>query len=442
MSKGLIVSKVIKDSIAAEMEIEPGDIILRVDDHKIGDVLDLQYWTSEEEFTMLIEKINEEIWELEINKLPGEILGIETCSVSKNGLIRCNNNCVFCFILQMPSGLRESLYDRDDDYRLSVTQGSYITLSNLTSEDFGRIIKLHLSPLFISVHAWNPMVREKMMKNRQAGKLAEQIKTLAEAGLTLHTQIVLVPGVNDDEILRETVENLAALFPAVQSIGVVPVGLTKYRDGLPDLKPLTPEGAKKVLDLGVDWQKKYKRVTGKNLVYFSDEFYVLTCIDFPEAHEYDDFPQLENGIGMAGKLQAEISDYWRELPKKIQQRRIHLVTGVSAANYFRSLARKLTLIEGLNIMVHEITNSFFGSFVTVAGLLTAQDIAEQLGNLQGESFLISKLMLKADEDIFLDGYDISWLEQRVNGKAVIVENSGKALLEALLGMSIGGIENE
>jgi putative radical SAM enzyme (TIGR03279 family) len=442
MPDGLKVSAVMKDSIAAEMEIEPGDEILQVDQHNIQDILDLQYWTAEEEFTLIIQKKNKEIWELEIVKEPEELLGIEVSSVGRDGLMKCQNNCVFCFVRQMPPGMRASLYDLDDDYRMSVNQGSYITLSNLEDKDFQRIIDMHLSPLYISVHAWNPAVREKLMRNRQAGKLAEQINRLAEAGLVLHTQIVLVPGYNDREVLQETVENLEAFFPQVQSIGIVPVGLTKYRDRLLELRTVTPEAAREVLEHGIEWQKKYRKRTGQNLVYFSDEFYMLAGKDFPSYHEYDDFPQLENGIGMARKFQDEIQMCIGDLPERIQERKIHIVTGVSAAAYFRSRIAELPAVQGLHITVHEIANTFFGTTVTVAGLLTAQDIAAQLDDLQGEYFLLPKVMLRAGEKVFLDGYDVQWLTKQVNGIAVVVENDGQSFIEGLLGITIGGLENE
>ena len=436
MSKGLIVTKVLSGSIASEMEIEQGDVILQVNDKRIDDVLDLQYYTSDDAFTLLIEKINEEIWELDIEKEPGEFLGIEVHSLSVKGLKRCHNNCVFCFVQQMPSGMRKSLYDRDDDYRLSVTQGSYITLSNLSQADFNRIIDLHLSPLYISVHAWDPAARQRLMGNPKAGELPDQLKLLAEAGLTLHTQIVLVPGYNDGEILWESIENLASFYPAVQSIGVVPVGITKHRDKLTRLKTVQPQNAKEILYRGHHKQHIFRDCYGKNLVYFSDEFYVLAGQDFPLAAEYDYFPQIENGIGMAAKMNAEISPYLPLLPEKIKARDVHIVTGASAAEYFRSWADKLSAIEGLKITVHRIINDFFGSTVTVAGLLTAQDIAAQLGDLRGEYFLIPRVMLKADEDIFLDGYGIDWLEKKVNGKAVVIENKGKAFLEGVIGREL------
>ena len=438
MVKGLVVSKVLESSIAAEMEIEPGDTIVKVGNQKVTDIIDLQYCTSEDEYKLLIKKKNNELWELEIEKEPGESLGIELCSVCVEGLMKCSNNCVFCFIQQMPPDMRESLYDRDDDYRLSLTQGSYITLSNLSRDDFQRIVDMHISPLYISVHAWNSSVRQKLMRNRNAGEIQEQLKILTDAGITLHTQVVLVPGYNDNEVLEETVENLASLYPSVQSIGIVPIGLTKHRESLPNLRTVNKTEAKRVLNIGRLWQERYNKQTGINLVYFSDEFYVLAGEDFPEPTEYDDFPQLENGIGMASLFKDEINEYISLLPKDIPSRRVHIVTGVSAAGFFRHLVSELSIINGLSTYVHEIINNYFGFTVTVAGLLTAQDIARQLGDLQGEVFLIPRVMLKADEDIFLDGYNITWLEEQVNGIAVIVENNGRSFLEGIIGGRLVG----
>jgi putative radical SAM enzyme (TIGR03279 family) len=436
LSDGLVVSRVLSGSIAAEMEIEAGDMLLEVCGKKIEDVLDLQYYTADDEFTLLVEKPSREVWELEIVKEPGETLGIEVKAIGAQGLKKCRNKCVFCFVEQMPPGMRESLYDRDDDYRLSFMQGSYITLSNLTEAEFRRIIALHLSPLYISVHAWDGSVREKLMQNRRVGRLAAQIQMLAEAGLMLHTQIVLVPGYNDGEILAESVKNLAAFYPAVQSIGIVPVGLTRYREKLSPLRTVSREEAKKILDEGRKWQQEFRAATGKNLVYFSDEFYALAQRPFPGTEDYDDFPQVENGIGMAAQFESEIIRFLAYLPLKVAARSVHIVTGVSAFGFFSAWARKLSVVQGLNITVHQIENRFFGPTVTVAGLLTAQDIACQLGDVKGDYFLIPKVMLKADEAIFLDDYGIEWLERQVNGRAVVVENNGKAFLEGLCGISM------
>ena len=440
MRKGLIVSKVLEHSIAAEMDIEAGDIVLAVNGCPVNDILDLQYHTADNEFTLLIEKQNQEVWELKIEKEPGEFLGIEIDAIGTEGLKKCANNCIFCFISQLPPGMRDSLYDRDDDYRLSLTQGSYITLTNLRPQDIERIKTLHISPLYISVHAWDSAVRAQLMGNPKAGNLPEQIRMLAEARITLHTQIVLVPGYNDGKVLEETVQELAQLYPAVQSIGVVPVGLTKFRAGLPKLRTVSPKEAAQILDLGIAWQKSFRTRTGRNLVYFSDEFYFLSGRDFPPIDEYDDFSQLENGIGLTVKFKEEVESHLSFLPRAIHEKRmVHLVTGVLAADFFQKLCNQLKEITGINITVHPIVNRFFGPQITVAGLLTARDIAAQINDLEGDYFLIPKVMLKADEDVFLDGYSVDWLARKINGQAIIVENNGKAFLEGVLRKRIGGV---
>lgn len=437
MPKGLVVAAVNPGSIAEEMEIQVGDRLLAVNEEELNDIIDFQYGIAEEEFMLLIEKPDGELWELEIEKEPGEFLGLKVETISAEGLKVCRNNCTFCFIAQMPKGMRATLYDKDDDYRLSLTQGSFITLSNLSEEEIQRIFRMHLSPLYISVHAWNPEVRAGLMKNPQAGKLPEQIKRFAEAGIVVHTQIVLVPDHNDGDVLRETIEGLAELYPAVQSIGVVPVGLTRHREHLTPLRGFTSAEAKGILDQAERWQKNFFAQTGRHLIYFADEFYVLAGREFPGASVYDDFPQLENGVGMARKFIAEIEAGWKRLPASISERHVHLITGTSAQELFELWrGRLMEQVSGLTLTVHAIHNEFFGASVTAAGLVTAQDIAHQLGDLLGEEFLIPQVMLKADEDIFLDDLSVKWLEEKANGKARIVENHGLSFLEQVLGYSL------
>jgi len=437
LPKGLVVAAVYSESIAEEMEIEVGDRVLAVNEEELNDIIDFQFGISEEEFTLLIEKVDGELWELDIEKGPGEFLGLEVETVSAKGLKKCSNNCTFCFVAQMPEGMRSSLYDKDDDYRLSLTQGSFITLSNLSEEDLFRITSLHLTPMYVSVHAWNPEVRTRLMKNPHAGKLPEQFRRFADAGIAVHTQIVLVPEQNDGDVLTETIERLGELYPSVQSIAVVPVGLTRYREKLTPLRGFSADEARQVLDQGEKWQKDFFKQTGRHLVYFSDEFYILAGRKFPESAVYDDFPQLENGVGMVRKFITEIETGWDLLPHEVSKRAVHLITGTAAHEFFDSW-RSLLMdrISGLRLTVHGIQNNFFGLSVTAAGLLTAQDIALQLGNLQGEEFLIPRTMLKADEDIFLDDLSVEWLEQKVNGKARIVENDGLAFLENVIGYSL------
>lgn len=437
MSKGLVIAAVQAGSIAEEMEIEAGDRVLAVDEEELRDIIDFQYGIADDEFRMLIEKADGELWELDIEKEPGEFLGLEVEAVSTEGLKKCNNNCSFCFVAQMPQGMRPSLYDKDDDYRLSLTQGSFITLSNLSDTDLERITSLHLSPMYVSVHAWNPEVRTRLMKNPRAGKLPEQFRRLAEAGIVVHAQIVLVPEHNDGDVLTETVQRLGELYPSVQSIAVVPVGLTRFREKLAPLRGFTGEEASRLLDLAQKWQQEFFEKTGRHIVYFSDEFYVLAGREFPEVSVYDDFPQLENGVGMARKFITEIESAWDRLPDRVAERSVHLITGKGAWEFFEAWGTRLMdRVRGLQVKVHGIDNNFFGLSVTAAGLLTARDIAQQLGNLQGEDFLIPRTMLKADEDIFLDDLSVEWLEQMVDGNASIVDNDGLAFLEHVIGYSL------
>lgn len=437
MTKGLVIAIVEEESIAAEMELAAGDRILAVNGQEITDIIDFQYLTVEEEFSLLVEKSDGEVWELEIEKDPDEILGIGFENISADGLKMCKNHCLFCFVSQMPSGMRRSLYDRDDDYRLSLSQGSFITLTNLSEQEFDRIIRLRLHPLYISVHAWDPKTRIRMLRNPEAGKLPEQLKRLAAAGLNIHAQVVLIPGCNDGEILTETVTQLQDLYPAVQSIAIVPVGLTKFREKLPALRGFTSAEAQKILRQGQQWQESWREKTGRSLVYYSDEFYVLAGWEFPPAKIYDDFSQLENGIGMAAKFTAEVQEAWHALPKQIKFRRVHVITGVSAARYFQSWAERLQQrVQGLEVIVHVMKNHFLGSGVTVAGLLTASDIVRQMKDLKGEDFLIPTVMLKSDQPVFLDDHDVNWLAGQINGRAHIVENHGQSFLQGIIGRKL------
>ncbi len=437
MPKGLVVAAVDPGSIAEKMEIQVGDRVLAVNEEEVKDIIDFQFGIADEDYILLIEKPDGELWEIEIEQGQNEFLGLAVEAISSKGLKVCCNNCVFCFVAQMPKGLRPTLYDKDDDYRLSLTQGSFITLSNLNEEDIGRILRLHLSPLYISVHAWNSQMRASLMKNPQAGKLPEQIERFAKAGIVMHTQIVLVPGYNDGPVLTKTIERLAALYPAVQSIAVVPVGLTRYREQLTPLRGFTSGEANSLINLAEKWQKRFFEQTGRHLVYFADEFYVLADRDFPDMAVYDDFPQLENGVGMARKFINELETGWQQLPDTLAERSLHLITGTSAQALFELWrGRLMERFRGLQLTIHAIHNDFFGTSVTVAGLITAQDIARQLGNLAGEEFLIPRVMLKADEEIFLDDRSVKWLEEKVNGKARIVENNGFSLLEHVIGNSL------
>jgi putative radical SAM enzyme (TIGR03279 family) len=347
----------------------------------------------------------------------------------------------------MPPGLRPSLYEYDDDYRMSVSRGNYITLTNLQEEEFERILDMGISPLYISVHAWDPKIRAHMMGNPEAAKLPGQMNRLAQGGVEMHTQIVLVPGYNDGDVLHHTVHQLAGLYPNVLTIGVVPVGLTRFR-GKPDLlRSLTPQECEGILDKGHAWQNSFRNRFGKNLVYFADEFYLACGRSIPHPCEYDGFEQIENGIGM-------LSAFWDELQSLLDagfvtkkdiaggstpgsQPSRHLITGILGAPFLHKCLdlvwTHLSVADAFrsNIRIHQVCNNFFGSEITVSGLITAIDIAGQIGDLGGEEFVVPRVMLKAGEDVFLDGQSVTWLEGRLKGRARIVDPDARGFLEAI-----------
>lgn len=443
-AQGLLIASVDPHGIAFELGIEPGDRVVSVDGQNITDILDYQYGTSEESCTLIVAKADgDELWEIDVERGPYEYLGISFADIAVNGLKSCQNDCVFCFVQQMPPGLRSSLYDFDDDYRMSVSRGNYITLTNVSEEEFDRILALRVSPLYISVHAWDTQVRGQMMGNPAAGKLPEQLHRLVQAGIVLHTQIVLVPGYNDGETLHQTVQQLALSYPQVQTIGVVPVGLTRYRGQLSPLRVLTPSECAGILEEGQIWQKDLRRRFGKNLLYFADEFYLACGHEIPTPEEYDGFEQLENGIGMLSAFWDELTslldglDRDRSMAPLTLPPKRHLITGLLAEPFLRkclALVQTRVAVSG-TIQIHSIRNDFFGPAITVSGLVTAADIVGQLKDLGGEEFLIPRVMLKADTNEFLDGHSVCWLEEQLNSPAKIVDSSAAGFLEAIRSLS-------
>ncbi len=434
---GLEVAEVRPGSVAAEMEIEPGDRIVRINGVDVEDLVDFQFLSSDDYLEIEVINNQGELWRLELDKEPQEDFGVEFRSVSAQGTKRCRNKCMFCFVDQMPAGMRSSLYEKDDDYRLSLTQGSFITLTNLSDEDFQRIIRLHLSPLYVSVHATDPDVRRKLLQNPRAGEIMAQLKSLAEAGITVHTQVVLVPGINDGEILARTVQDLSSLWPKVQSVAVVPVGLTSFRQNLASLERFTPDSARRVILTGAGWQADCRSRFGVNFLYFSDEFYVEADLDFPVAAEYDDFPQLENGVGLTRLFIDEVEAVLPLAPKKIELRKVRVVTGVSAAKIMtRLLAAVCRAVQGLEASLDVAPNRFFGPSVTVAGLLTGSDLLAALPECGGAEVLIPRAMLKAGESVFLDDLSLAEVSQRLGAKLIAAEASGYDFLAKLLGQPL------
>lgn len=420
-------------SIGEELELEPGDALLTIDGEEIEDIFDYDYMTDSESFVMTVQKKNGEEWELEIES-GGEDLGL----TFENGLMSeyrsCRNKCIFCFIDQMPPGMRETLYFKDDDSRLSFLQGNYITLTNMSDRDIDRIIRFHLSPINISVQTMNPELRCRMLNNRFAGEALKKIDRLYEAGTEMNGQIVLCKGVNDGEELRYTIERLAAYAPHMQSVSVVPVGLSKFRDGLYPLEPFTKEDACQVIDLVEEWQKKLYEKHKLHFIHASDEWYILAERELPEESRYDGYIQLENGVGMIRLLYEEFMDALGEKEDDGKTEELSMATGFLPYPYLkRLLDRMAEVYPGRKIHLYPIRNDFFGEMITVAGLITGQDLVAQLkGKPLGSRLLLPSVMFKSGEEVFLDDMTRAQAEAALQIPINIVKSGGYDLLSAIL----------
>ena len=439
-----IVKTVKPGSIAEELEITPGDKVLAVDNTEIEDIFDYQFLIQDTYIELLVEKPDGEQWLLEIDKEFDEDLGIEF----ENGLMdeyrHCHNKCIFCFIDQMPEGMRDTLYFKDDDSRLSFLQGNYVTLTNMSDHDIDRICRYHLSPINISFQTMNPELRCKMLNNRFAGEALKKVDTLNAAGIRMNGQIVLCKGVNDGSELEFSIQKLMEYIPNVESVSVVPVGLSKYREGLYPLEPFTAEDAGEVIDLIEKYQRMCMEKYNTHFNQASDEWYILAGREVPEEERYDGYLQLENGVGMIRLLLDEFHDALdRHRKGKNTEKRLHadtgreisLATGKLAFPYLKKMSEEM-MQEYPEIVIHvyEITNDFFGEMITVSGLLTGQDIEKQLkGKKLGETLYLPRNVLRSGEDLFLDNYTVADLEKSLQVPVNIVKSSGYDLVEALLG---------
>ena len=420
-------------SIAEELELEPGDVLLTIDGEELEDIFDYDYMTDAESFVMVVRKADGEEWELEIES-GGEDLGL----TFENGLMSdyrsCSNNCIFCFIDQMPPGMRETLYFKDDDSRLSFLQGNYITLTNMKDKDIERIIRFHLAPINISVQTMNPELRCKMLHNRFAGEALKKIDRLYEAETEMNGQIVLCKGVNDGKELAYTIEQLSKYAPVMQSVSVVPVGLSKYRDGLYPLEPFTKEDACEVIDLIEKWQKINYERHGIHFIHASDEWYILAERELPEEGRYDGYIQLENGVGMLRLLREEVMDALDEKTDDGKAEEISIATGRLPYPYLEKLVREIEKVyPGRNVHVYPIRNDFFGESITVAGLITGQDLIAQLKDKTlGDRLLLPAVMFKSGEEVFLDDITKTRAEDALQIPINIVKSSGYDLVDAIL----------
>lgn len=415
--------------------VKAGDKLISVNSNRIRDFLDYEFYVKEEKLFLEIEH-NGKVRLVKISKKPEEDLGLIFGSFLMDNQQRCKNKCIFCFIDQNPEGMRESIYFKDDDSRLSFLFGNYITLTNLTDDDIDRIIKMHISPVNISVHTMNKELRVMMMKNKNAGQCLDYIKRLADAGIEINTQLVLCPGINDGKELEYSLNELATLYPAVRSIAAVPVGVTKHREGLFVMPEYTKETSAEVIDIINSFGEAFKEKHGTRLAYASDEFYLKAERAIPDSDYYEEYSQFDNGVGMLSLLNSEVSDVMAKLDKNADvRRRLSVVTGTAAYPLIRSICHKLMdIYPQLQVDVYEIKNDFYGHTVTVAGLITAGDIINQLKSKQLHSILlIPDVMLMKDSDLFLDNLSVSDVEKALNVSVVtVLSHDGADLVSKII----------
>lgn len=431
-----IIKDIVPGSIAEEMEIEPGDYLVSINDEEIKDILDYKFQIFDEYITLVIEKKNGEEWDLEIEKEANEDLGI----IFPEQLIEkprsCANKCIFCFMDQLPDKVRNTLVFKDDDFRLSFITGNYVTLTNSGYKDLDRIIRYHLSPINISVHATDPEVRSMMLNNKTAYKVMEYIKYLTEHDIKINAQIVLCPNINDGKVLDKTIKELSEYAPNLQCIAIVPVGLTKYREGLYPLTVFDKEGASRTIDQINGWQAKFREKYGFNLVYLADEFYVKAEREIPEFKDYDDFPQLGDGIGMLAYFKKNFDSYLKRFKPKKVNKVVSIASGKIVYNFMRTRMDELEKkFEGLKINLYPIENTFFGPEITVTGLITGGDLITQLKDKElGEYLILCGDMLKDDADIFLDDVTLEEVKEKLNIEIKVNNDGGIGIIKDILGI--------
>lgn len=426
MLKGLktlmnaIISEVKPNSIAWEFELEAGDKIIRVNDKELTDLIDFNFETATNEYTLTVEKKETgEIEVLEIEKDDEEELGIVFDSAVFDGVKRCLNKCIFCFVDQQPKHLRKTLYIKDDDYRLSYLQGTYVTLTNLKQDDKERIEKLNLGPLYVSVHTTNGELRKKMLNNKNADKILNELDWLKKANIPIHCQIVLCPGYNDNEELIKTLNDLYKYKKIVKSVAIVPVGITKYREN-DDLKKVDYSVAKKTIEIVNDFNFAQKT----NFAQLSDEFFILTNSDIPDKKYYKHYAQLDDGVGTTRIILDDFAKREKKLPKKIKDKKnFHFILSKSSLKAFDIIVKRLNQIENLNIVKIVVESKFFGDDINVSGLIVGSDILSALKNQQNLNIVLPSIMLKPYTTSFLDDITVEELEKKLNSKIHIVEDS-------------------
>lgn len=436
----ICILKVTKGSIAARAGIKPGDSLIRINGEDILDEIDYQALIATHRLEITLQDQTGQERTLHLHKPVNAPLGLQLDEQTILKPRSCKNHCIFCFVDQMPEGMRPSLYVKDDDWRLSLMMGNFVTLTNVDDLEFERIIRRKASPLYISVHATDPETRIRMLRNPNAGNLLERLKRMAEAGLKFHCQVVLCPGINDGNILWQTIVDLVSLYPAAQSLAIVPIGLTGHRKGLHPLRLIQKDEAQILIrDLELI-QAHYLKLIGTRFVFPADELYSLADLPIPEEDSYENYPQIENGIGMLRMLSNECEEYWPVLKEKLkkhhplpEKERILIPTGVSALKYIQALAEKYRS-QSIDVDVFAVPNRFFGPSVTVTGLIVGEDLVRVLNGRKADRVLISRSMLRENEDCFLDDWTVDEVARKTGLYIRPVANTGEAFLNGLYGL--------
>lgn len=420
-------------SIAEKLGLKAGDTLLKIAGEPVIDQIDYQALTAARSFRMDVRRADGTETALHVRKEDWEPLGVTLDQTIVSKPRPCANHCVFCFIDQMPPGMRDTLYVKDDDWRLSLMMGNYITMTNITEAELDRIIRRRVSPLYISVHTTDPELRCRMLRNKNAGQLMDRLRLLAQNKLRFHCQIVLCPGWNDGDALKSTLEDLKSLHPYAQSVALVPVGLTKYRDGLDEIKPYDKASAARLIAMATDMQKRFLAELGTRFVYPSDEFYCLSRLPLPADEEYEDYPQIENGVGMLRMFETDLRFASEDYPvEQTAPRRLVIACGTSVAPYMQQWCDRFAP-RGTSVLVRPIVNRFFGESVTVSGLITGQDLVEQLQDVQCDEILIVRDMIRNEGDLFLDNMTVEQAQSALPAPLRIVPNTGEGFWKAISG---------
>jgi putative radical SAM enzyme (TIGR03279 family) len=431
MKAGIRIEKVEPDSLAEELEIAVGDRLLAINGHPVRDIIDFGYYSGEEELLLEIEKTDGDIWEIELMLEEGEPLGME---FEPPKPFSCSNSCLFCFVDQLPKGLRRSLYVKDEDYRLSFLYGNFVTLSSLHRDEVTRICEQRLSPLYVSVHATEPGVRSLLLGNSECPPVMDLLKELASSGICMHTQVVLCPGLNDGPHLERTVRDLVALFPQIASLAVVPLGLTRHRESLPDLLPVTAEYAAEFL---AKWQPHADDLAtqlGSPFLFFADEFYLKAGKPFPPLSDYGDLPQIENGVGMV-PLFLDEAETVLDGAETMGQGVVMVVSGESPYPYLSDFLRALGEKTGVTFQLVPVKNSLFGDTVTVTGLVPGRAVLEagEAGRFSGADLIvIPDVMLKEGEGVFIDDVSLTELRNALGIRVEVCDSTPAGLYDAVL----------